>query len=83
MQSKNCGSFLIKKDGKNSSKNQRFKCKDCLKRFVVKKKNKTQSLLTSYIKEKKILITLAKENKKSVSTIYNYFKLTQVANHQS
>ncbi|WP_415029969.1 transposase-like zinc-binding domain-containing protein [Campylobacter sp.] len=29
-------SFLIKKDGKNSSKNQRFKCKDCSKKFTLR-----------------------------------------------
>ena len=32
----NCDSFLIKKDGKNSSKNQRFKCKDCSKKFTLR-----------------------------------------------
>ena len=33
----------------------------------------------SYITEKKILNTLAKENKKSLSTIYNAFKLIKIA----
>ncbi|WP_420703453.1 transposase-like zinc-binding domain-containing protein [Campylobacter magnus] len=46
MRSKNCGSFLIKKDGENSSKNQRFKCKDCLRKFTFKNSNKNDILIS-------------------------------------
>ena len=70
---------MVVKDGKNSSKNQVFKCKICLKRFVVKRKDKTQFLLASYIKEKKILSTLAKNNKTSISTIQRALKSIDIA----
>ena len=71
--------FFHKKYGFTKSKIQRFSCKDCYKKFTLKKKNKSQKLYNSYITEKKILNTLAKENKKSLSTIYNAFKLIKIA----
>ena len=71
--------FFHKKCGFTKSKIQRFSCKDCYKKFTLKKKNKSQKLYNSYITEKKILNTLAKENKKSLSTIYNAFKLIKIA----
>ena len=70
--------FFHKKYGFTKSKIQRFSCKDCYKKFTLKKKNKSQKLYNSYITEKKILNTLAKENKKSLSTIYNAFKLIKI-----
>ena len=77
MRSKNCGGNLVVKIGFTKSKNQRFKFKDCSKKFTFK--NKSQKLYTSYIKDKKILNALAKENKKCLSTIYNTFKLIKIA----
>ena len=62
MRSKNCGSNFVKKCGFTKAKNQRFECKDCLKKFTFKRKNKAGKLFASYITEKKTLNALAKEN---------------------
>lgn len=79
MRSKNCGSNFVVKNGFNSNKKQKYKCKSCYKIFVSKNKISSQKLFYSYIKEKKILSTLAKDNKTSISTIQRTLKSIDIA----
>ena len=72
-------SFLIKKDGFTKSKNQRFKCKDCSKKFTFVKRCKAQDLYTSYLRDKKSLSILANDAKISISTIQRALKSIKIA----
>ena len=72
-------SFLIKKDGFTKSKNQRFKCKDCSKKFTFVKRCKAQDLYTSYLRDKKSLSILANDDKISISTIQRSLKSIKIA----